>query len=98
MLKAKIVIMLNERTNFKYQTSNLHISNINIELKPIPYFWHQIKFHMDTTTISLVISIIAFIISISIFFILNKKQKMQRPKAMTAILQDHSSYRLMKDW
>ena len=30
---------------------------------------------MDTATISLVISIIAFIISISIFFILNKKQK-----------------------
>ena len=30
---------------------------------------------MDTSTISLVISIIAFIISISIFFILNKKQK-----------------------
>jgi len=30
---------------------------------------------MDTATIALVISIIAFIISISIFFILNKKQK-----------------------
>ena len=30
---------------------------------------------MDTATISLVIAIIAFIISISIFFILNKKQK-----------------------
>ena len=30
---------------------------------------------MDTATISLVISIISFIISISIFFILNKKQK-----------------------
>ena len=30
---------------------------------------------MDTATISLVISIIAFIISVSIFFILNKKQK-----------------------
>ena len=30
---------------------------------------------MDTATISLVISIIAFIISLSIFFILNKKQK-----------------------
>jgi len=30
---------------------------------------------MDISTISLVISIIAFIISISIFFILNKKQK-----------------------
>ena len=30
---------------------------------------------MDTATISLVISIIAFVISISIFFILNKKQK-----------------------
>jgi hypothetical protein len=30
---------------------------------------------MDTATISLVISIIAFIISISIFFILNQKQK-----------------------
>ena len=30
---------------------------------------------MDTATISLVISIIAFIISISIFFILNRKQK-----------------------
>jgi hypothetical protein len=30
---------------------------------------------MDTSTISLVISIIAFIISISIFFILNHKQK-----------------------
>jgi hypothetical protein len=32
------------------------------------------KLHMDTATISLVISIIAFIISISIFFILNRKQ------------------------
>jgi hypothetical protein len=53
-------------SNIKYQTCNI---------KPIPYFWHQIKPHMDTATISLVISIISFIISISIFFILNKKQK-----------------------
>src|SRR5438034_1060643 len=30
---------------------------------------------MDTATIAIVISIIAFIISISIFFILNRKQK-----------------------
>ena len=36
---------------------------------------------MDTATISLVISIIAFIISISIFFILNKKQKLVSAEA-----------------
>jgi hypothetical protein len=36
---------------------------------------------MDTATISLVISIIAFIISISIFFILNKKQKIVSAEA-----------------
>ncbi|HMG67911.1 MAG TPA: hypothetical protein VK588_09500, partial [Chitinophagaceae bacterium] len=36
---------------------------------------------MDTATISLVISIIAFIVSISIFFILNRKQKQEVPAA-----------------
>ncbi|MFI5185668.1 MAG: hypothetical protein ACHQF0_03025 [Chitinophagales bacterium] len=35
---------------------------------------------MDTATISLVISIIAFIISVSIFFILNRKQKTASPE------------------
>jgi hypothetical protein len=36
---------------------------------------------MDTGTISLIISIIAFVISISIFFILNKKQAAPSPES-----------------